>query len=119
MGSGMYGAIMGPQGQPQQPGQPGMMPQGNPMGMPMESPEGSIMPAESPSGNQGAAYVAPSITLPDTLASALQNANKHLILVARGQAKLDMESVLPQIETMKSLLAALQEGEDDDAEPNS
>lgn len=90
------------------------------MGAPQQSPEGAVMPAEAPVDNQAAAYVAPSITMPDTLAAALQNANKHLILIARGQEKFDFESTTPQIETMQQLLTSIQEGEsEDNAEPDT
>jgi hypothetical protein len=89
------------------------------MGAPIESPEGAIMPSEAPMGNQNAAYVAPTISMPDTLAASLQNVNKHLILIARGQAKFDFESTAPQIESMMSLLEAVQEGDEEDAEPNT
>lgn len=76
---------------------------------------GGYNAAEAPTSSQRATSVEPTITIADTLTASIQNVNKHLILVQRGQEQVDWESLTPQMETFLQLVKGLQEeGEMDD-----
>lgn len=70
---------------------------------------GGYNSAEAPTATQRATSVEPTITIPDTLTASIQNVNKHLILVQRGQEQVDWESLTPQMETFLQLVKGLQE----------
>lgn len=83
-----------------------MMPNGGSVN-PLLAAIGRTNPADHPQGNPNAEFTPPTISIPDTLEASLANANRHLVLVSRGQEPLDERSLAPQIETMMALMKSL------------
>lgn len=76
---------------------------GNSGGNPMMS-GGQDLQQQVPEVTGRTGDVPQTVTIPDTLAASLENANKHLIAVARGAEPLDEDSLAPQVQTFTVLM---------------